>query len=399
MSKNGQFKTEEAAKNDVIKSIKATRKHPDGIYIRGTAQGYPLLFTTDTGASKTIISSRVYESFKPEDRPKLVKSSKLVGAGGVSIKVLGKGTFTLQLGPVSMQTEAIVAEIDEDGLLGVDVLQNGKGGPTDLLLSKGVLKVEGKEVPIIQVGMKNRVRKVTSADHFFIPAQSEAVIDVYVERQEYDDFSSRKEYLVSPSEHFPAENPLHMSSTLIDINRACTSKVRVINPYPISMSITQDAVIGQAEPIECNSVVVTNKEDSSETENHVAVRRIKLAPKENTRSIPEYTARRYMSISPRKNMKPDAAKLAFYRYKVGDMVRCLIEVRRVGVSPNLEFIYEGSFLVTGKFSELDFVLQVDKDEAERPIHHDNLKPCAGGHIPSWVTKARRKVAGHKGGTQ
>ena len=98
MSENGQFKTEEVAKNDVIKSIKATRKHPDGIYIRGTAQGYPLLFTTDTGASKTIISSRVYESFKPEDRPKLVKSSKLVGAGGVSIKVLGKGTFTLQLG-------------------------------------------------------------------------------------------------------------------------------------------------------------------------------------------------------------------------------------------------------------------------------------------------------------
>ena len=94
----------------MIKSIKATRKLPDGIYIRGTAQGYPLLFTTDTGASKTIISSRVYESFKPEDRPKLVKTSKLVGAGGVSIKEQGKGTFTLQLGPVSMQTEAIVAE-------------------------------------------------------------------------------------------------------------------------------------------------------------------------------------------------------------------------------------------------------------------------------------------------
>ena len=108
----------------MIKSIKATRKLPDGIYIRGTAQGYPPLFTTDTGASKTIISSRVYESFKPEDRPKLERSSKLVGAGGVSIKEL-KGTFTLQLGPVSMQTEAIVAEIDDDGLLGVDVLQNG----------------------------------------------------------------------------------------------------------------------------------------------------------------------------------------------------------------------------------------------------------------------------------
>ena len=57
-----------------------------------------------------------------------------------------------------MQIEAIVTEIEDDGLLGVDVLKNGEGGPTDLLMSEGVLKVDGKEVPIIQVGMKNRIR-------------------------------------------------------------------------------------------------------------------------------------------------------------------------------------------------------------------------------------------------
>ena len=56
------------------------------MYIRGSVQGYPLLFTTDTGASKTIISNRVFESLKPDDRPELEKTSKLVGASGVSIK-------------------------------------------------------------------------------------------------------------------------------------------------------------------------------------------------------------------------------------------------------------------------------------------------------------------------
>ena len=83
-----------------------------------------------------------------------------MGAGGVSIRDLGKGTFTLQLGPVSMQTEVIVAEKDDDGLLGVDVLQNGKGGPTDLLIIKGVLKVEGKEFPIRLVGRTESVRSL-----------------------------------------------------------------------------------------------------------------------------------------------------------------------------------------------------------------------------------------------
>ena len=59
------------------------------------------------------------------------------------------------LGGIDTEVEAIVAEIDDDGLLGIDVLQNGKRGPADLLLSKRVLVVENKGVPIIQVGLKS----------------------------------------------------------------------------------------------------------------------------------------------------------------------------------------------------------------------------------------------------
>ena len=265
---------------------------PDGVYIRGSVQGYPLLFTTDTGASKTIISNRVFESLKPEDRPELEETSKLVGASGVSIKERGKGIFCLKLGSVKMEVEAIVAEIDDDGLLGVDILQNGKNGPADLLMSKGVLMIDKKEIPIIQVGVNDRVRKVTAADHFVIPAQTECVIDVYIERREYDDFSSEKEYVVEPTDHFQAEYPLQMASTLVDINRACTCKVRMLNPFPTAMSIKQDAVIGRAEPIEGIPIVITNEEDSSEIENHVAVRRIKLVTSEHAQSLPEYTARK-----------------------------------------------------------------------------------------------------------
>ena len=76
--------------------------------------------------------------------------------------------------------EAVVAEIDDNGLLGIDLLENGDGGPADLLLSKGMLAEQDNEVPIIHVGLRGRVRRVTAADHFVIPPQSELVIDVYV---------------------------------------------------------------------------------------------------------------------------------------------------------------------------------------------------------------------------
>ena len=147
------------------------------------------MFTTDIGTSKTVLSKCVYDAMRHEDKPSLIKCPKLVGAGGAAINEQGKGNFKLKLGPVSMHTEMIVAGIDDDDLLGDDVLQNAEGGSADLLMSKGVLKVAGKEIPIIQIGLQNRVHKVTAADRFVIPAQSEAIIDMYVERQEYDDFT------------------------------------------------------------------------------------------------------------------------------------------------------------------------------------------------------------------
>ena len=79
---NGQCINTEIQR-EIVKSIKHVRKLPDGVYIRGSVQGYPVLLTADTGATKTVISKRVYEAMRPEDKPKLGKSSKLIGAGGV----------------------------------------------------------------------------------------------------------------------------------------------------------------------------------------------------------------------------------------------------------------------------------------------------------------------------
>ena len=87
----------------------------------------------------------------------------------------------MEMRPVKLEIEAIVAEIEDEGLLGVDVLQNGNAGPPDLLMSKRGLKIDKQEVPIIQIGITNRIRKVTAADIFVIPAQSECIIEVYVE--------------------------------------------------------------------------------------------------------------------------------------------------------------------------------------------------------------------------
>ena len=208
----GQFKHTDSSDTQTLKSIKTSRKLPDGIYIRGSVQGYPILFTADTGASKTVVSKRMYEAMEVEDRPALSSSSRLIGPGGSIIKELGKGNFSLKLGNIEVQVEAVVAEIDDDGLLGIDVLQNDKDGPADILLSKGVLMVQDKAVPMIQIGLENRVRKVVSADHYVIPPMAESVIDVFVERHDYDDFSGESECLIESTDRLKEAYPFQMGT-------------------------------------------------------------------------------------------------------------------------------------------------------------------------------------------
>ena len=217
---------------------------------------------------------------RPEDEPPLSKSSKLVGAGGTYINEIGKGNFKLKLGPVCVQTETIVAEIEDDGLIGIDVLQNRHNGPTDLLMSKGILKMGDKEVPIMQIGIADRTRKVTAADYSIIPAQSETVIDVYVERKECDDFTGESEYIIEPTEHFQEEYPLLMAAAIVDINQGCTSKVRLFNPFPTEVSIKQSAVLCQAEPIERASGMQSQQEVIIGG-NYNSIRRIQLLTRDD----------------------------------------------------------------------------------------------------------------------
>ena len=85
------------------------------------------------------------------------------------------------------------------------------------------------------------------------------------------------------------------------------------------------------------------------------------------------------------------AKLSFRQYNVGDIVWCLQEVRKVGVTPKLEKAYSGPFLVKEKRSDLNFVLQIDEDGREKVVHHNKLKLYEGTNPPQWAIKASKKL--------
>ena len=106
-------------------------------------------------------------------------------------------------------------------------------------------------------------------------------------------------------------------------------------------------------------------------------------------------ARKYMGESSKRSKELYDSRVSFHRYEVGDIVWCLMETRTMGVSPKLESIFEGPFLIKQKLSEMDFVLQLDKDGTKRSVHHNKIKPYEGNNPPRWVMKVRKGLLSNK----
>ena len=218
----------------------------DGFYLEASIEGVEMVFTIDTGATKTVISERVYHSIPLSQRPVLRKTTGLTDATGQPLTQLGTATFKVNLAPdLQFESDIIVASIEDEGLLGHDLLTLGNA---HLLYDEGALQFMGVHLPCMRVGTTTRVRKIHAADHFIIPGYCEKIIDVFVELFDRDD-EKNTPILLEPSQQFQEKYGLLMASSLSDLNSKVTHKVRLLNPNKVDISINQDATLGTAENI------------------------------------------------------------------------------------------------------------------------------------------------------
>ena len=129
----------------------ATRKPPcrDGLYVDGVINGVNMLFNIDTGAACTVISDLVYSSIPEEERPILTRCTETTGASGQSLSIQGSATFDIELGSgQKFSREIMVAKIEDDGLLGHDLLLQGRAA---ILYNKNILRFMGASLPCIKI--------------------------------------------------------------------------------------------------------------------------------------------------------------------------------------------------------------------------------------------------------
>ena len=244
-----------------------------GIYIEGSVEGVEVNYTVDTGATCTIVSSRVFEQIPESDRPTLHKpklSHVLTSADGRNMAFWGKAEVLLELGSLKIKHKVSVAEIEDEVLLGADILQEEV--PADLLLSKGVLVLRGHEVPLQQFRHNRRVNRVQVADDTVVPGMSEALVDVFVDLEL--DAARGPMIIEPPSPGLDNSMKVLVALSLVDLENNCSVKGRVLNPTMDAVTIYQDQVLGQAETIDGDIHILLDEENTSDNLNFEHVRRI-----------------------------------------------------------------------------------------------------------------------------
>lgn len=169
------------------------------IYVRGRIQGMNVVFTANTGDIWIVQSDRVYRNIPIDVWQHLEQSFYANQCVWSTCTGDGEGQVSDSDWKMSFIEEIVVAEIEDKALLGLDVLMRGPGETIIIKMSKGIIQLNGCSIPCIQNHQPRELRRVCVADHYQIPARSEAIIGVFVVRRDHDGFED--DYLQVPTDY------------------------------------------------------------------------------------------------------------------------------------------------------------------------------------------------------
>ncbi|KAJ8949438.1 hypothetical protein NQ318_007539, partial [Aromia moschata] len=148
-------------------------KHPsNSVFVDGLVNGKERLWLLDTGATRTIIRPDIVGT-----AARITPTSwRLRTATGDPATIRGETNITIVIGNVSFEHRALVAEIEDELILGMDIM-NTKGFELDF--KNNVLKINGEEI-VLHRKMEETIRVVLAEDTA-VPERSETILDAHLD--------------------------------------------------------------------------------------------------------------------------------------------------------------------------------------------------------------------------
>ena len=147
---------------------------PRGYFTDGFAENTPVHWLIDTGSTTTILSQQKYLEIPAEERPDLQTEEKeLVTADDKPLKVFGRTTLNIKFGTQWVRHEVYVAEISNQGLIGVDFLLQHK---VSLDFAEQKITFHGENFKAQCTTIQERTCRISVSEGIMIPAGTRKII-------------------------------------------------------------------------------------------------------------------------------------------------------------------------------------------------------------------------------
>ena len=214
--------------------IRQLRRSNDSLMIEGVVNGKKLTCTVDTGAAVSLIRGDLL----PTSMIQLTSPNvKLKTVTGENASVLGEAEIVLHLGRLQLPHKVYVANIEDEFILGMDVIkQHGLTYNKDLQ----ILRLGNEE--LFLTSSENSVTSVRliATENVYIPGNMEVIIKASL--------CSDPGCSVGLVESTEGDQPkLLVARTLVKIKKEVP--VRIANIFSYRVKITRGDVVAKLEPI------------------------------------------------------------------------------------------------------------------------------------------------------
>ena len=218
-----------------------------------------VLLLVDTGSNITILNPAVMDKLDEATRPAIEPvENRMVLADGSAKPFFGRGTFDLEIEGHRARHEIWIADIEVDGILGMDYLRKhgcniGPGPEGDLKLSISNPSTNGTED--IYTSFKQTSAETSPSSHqcyrvavqetVVIPANSEMVTAARVlDLCEEDGVG-----VLEPTMEFVHRSKLLVGRTLVNMGKNCIP-IRLFNPTSYPRTVYRNTVAALCEPVQ-----------------------------------------------------------------------------------------------------------------------------------------------------
>ena len=219
------------------------KNNDNGLFINGKIENISVSFLIDTGASVSIIRTDIYNKIPLEMRPSLEPiNTNLLGADGKSIPCKGTGWFELTLCNQKIPHQIWVAEINLEGIIGLDFL-NKQGCKLDLIERK--LQLQELPNSPYDDDEEETCCHIVAEETTMIPPEAEMLVKGRLKNRPKTDIDG----ITEPTCRFLNTQELIVAKTLINTSSEEVT-IRLLNPSQHPTQIHQGTAIARVELVE-----------------------------------------------------------------------------------------------------------------------------------------------------